>query len=125
MDFGYVSDKGGETGMILINRSKAFNHINLSLLIAKPNAYRFVKSTTGFICFYHTKRKQMTKIGSSYNFWKNSLSLVTRESEWLSVRLRTKWFLVRVPLQSLFSVSISVIFFSKHQISLTLRDKQK
>ena len=93
-------DKGGETGAVLADLSKAFYCIDNNLLIAKIDAYGFEKQSIGFLHSYHTKRKQRTKVDSAYSSWEMSLSSVPQG------------FLLG-PL--LFNIFICDMFFSKHQ----------
>ena len=55
-------DKGGETGAVLTDLSKAFDCIDHNLLIAKLDAYGFEKQSIDFLHSYLTKRKQRTKV---------------------------------------------------------------
>ena len=59
-------DKGGETGAVLTDLSKAFDCIDYNLLIAKLDAYGFEKQSIDFLHLYLTKRKQRTKVDSAY-----------------------------------------------------------
>ena len=59
-------DKGGETGAVLTDLSKAFDCIDHNLLIAKLDAYGFEKQSIDFLHSYLTKRKQRTKVDSAY-----------------------------------------------------------
>ena len=56
-------------GAVLTDLSKAFDCLNHQLLLAKLEAYSFNKEALGFIYDYLTKRKQRTKINSSYSSW--------------------------------------------------------
>ena len=67
-------DKGGETGAILTDLSKAFDCIDHNLLIAKLDAYGFEKQSIDFLHSYLKKRKQITKVDSAYILWKMLLS---------------------------------------------------
>ena len=49
-------DKGGETGTVLTDLSKAFDSIYHNLLIAKLDAYGFKKQSIDFLHSYLTKR---------------------------------------------------------------------
>ena len=60
-------DKGGETGAVLTDLSKAFDCIDHNLLIAKLDAYGFEKQSIDFLHSYLTKRKQRTKVDSAYS----------------------------------------------------------
>ena len=59
-------DKGGETGAVLTDLSKAFDCIDYNLLIPKLDAYGFEKQSIDFLHLYLTKRKQRTKVDSAY-----------------------------------------------------------
>ena len=65
-----VADEKRFTGAILTDLSKAFNCLNHELLLAKLNAYGFDLAALQFTCSYLKERKQRTKVGSSYNLWK-------------------------------------------------------
>ena len=69
-------DEGGETGAVLTDLSKAFDCIDHNLLIAKLNAYGFEKRLLEFIHSYLTKRKQRTKVYSSFSSWEMLISSV-------------------------------------------------
>ena len=73
-------DKGGETGAVLTDFSKAFECIDHNLLIAKLNAYGFEKQSIDFLHLYLTKRKQRTKLDSAYSSWELLLSGVPQDS---------------------------------------------
>ena len=62
-------DKGGETGAVLTDLSKAFDYINHNLLIAKLDVYGFEKQSIDFPHPYLTKRKQRIKVDSAYSSW--------------------------------------------------------
>ena len=62
-------DKGGETGAVLTDLSKAFDCIDHNLLIAKLDAYEFEKQSIDFLHSYLTKRTQRTKVDSAYSSW--------------------------------------------------------
>ena len=57
-------DKGGETGTVLTDLSKAFDCIDHNVLIAKLDAYGSEKQSIAFLHSYLTKRKQRTKVDS-------------------------------------------------------------
>ena len=67
-------DKGGETGAVLTDLSKAFGCTDHKLLIAKLDAYGFEKQSIDFLHSYLTKRKQRTKVDSAYSSWEMLLS---------------------------------------------------
>ena len=62
-------DKGGETGAILTDLSKAFDCIDHNLLIAKLDAYGFEKQLINFIHSYLTNCKQRRKVDSAFSSW--------------------------------------------------------
>ena len=62
-------DKGGETGAVLTDLSKAFDCIDHNLLIAKLDAYGFEKQSIYFLHLYLTKRKQRMKVDCTYSSW--------------------------------------------------------
>ena len=72
--------KGGETGAILTDLSKAFDYIDYNLLIAKLDAYGFEKPSIDFLYSYLTKCKQRTKVDSAYSSWEMLLSDVPQDS---------------------------------------------
>ena len=73
-------DKGGETGAVLTDLSKAFDCIDHNLLIAKLDAYGFEKQSIDFLHSHLTKRKQRAKVDSAYSSWKMLLSGVPQGS---------------------------------------------
>ena len=60
-------DIGGHAGALLTDLSKAFDCVDHKLLIAKLNAYGFDTDALKSIYYYLKRRKQRTKINSSYN----------------------------------------------------------
>ena len=62
-------DKGGFSGILLTDLSKAFDCINHQLLIAKLYAYGFDISSVRYIHSYLTDRKQRVKINASFSEW--------------------------------------------------------
>ena len=60
-------DGGGQAGALLTDHSKAFDCIDHELLITKLYAYGFDKNSSHFINSYLKRRKQRTKINSSYS----------------------------------------------------------
>ena len=60
-------DGGGQAGALLNDLSKAFDCIDHELLITKLYAYGFDKNSLHFINSYLKRRKQRTKINSSYS----------------------------------------------------------
>ena len=62
-------DKGGFSGILLTDLSKAFDCINHELLIAKLYAYGFDITSVRYIYSYLTNRKQRVKINSSFSEW--------------------------------------------------------
>ena len=73
-------DKGGETGAILTDLSKAFDCIDHNLLIAQLNAYVFEKQSINFIHSYLTKRKQRKKVDFAVSSWEMLFSGVPHGS---------------------------------------------
>ena len=67
-------DKGGKTGAVSTDLSKAFDCIDHTLLIAKLDAYGFEKQSIDFLHSYLTKRKQRTKVDSAYSSWEMLLA---------------------------------------------------
>ena len=62
-------DNKGTAGAILTDLSKAFDCLNHNLLLAKMDAYGFVKSALMFIQNYLKERKQRTKVNGSFSLW--------------------------------------------------------
>ena len=73
-------DKGGETGAVLTDLSKAFDCIDHNLFIAKLDAYGFEKQSIEFLHSYLTKRKQRTKVDSAHSSREMLLSGVPQGS---------------------------------------------
>ena len=51
-------DKGKKIGAIFMDLSKAFETLNLNLLLAKPNAYGFSFNAIKFIPIYLSERSR-------------------------------------------------------------------
>ena len=66
-----VLDNGGFIGAILVDLLKACNCIPHNLLIAKLECYGVDKASLRLLLDYLTRRKQRTKIGSSFSSWYN------------------------------------------------------
>ena len=64
-------DNKGFAGGVLMDLSKAFETINLPLLLAKLHAYGFSKQALAIICSYLSNRKQRIKINNVFSFWKD------------------------------------------------------
>ena len=62
-------DKGGYSGAVLMDLSKAFDTANDYLLIAKLDAYGFDKGELKLIKSYLTNRWQWTKINNVFSWW--------------------------------------------------------
>ena len=60
---------GGFIGTILMNLSKAYDCIPHNLLIGKLERYGKDKASLRLLLDYLTRRKQLTKIGSSFSSW--------------------------------------------------------
>ena len=64
-----VLDNGGFIGTILMDLSKTCNFIPHNLLIAKLECYGVDKASLRLLLDYLTRRKQRTKIDSSFSSW--------------------------------------------------------
>ena len=62
-------DEKSMVATVLMDLSEAYDCIPLDLLIAKLNAYRIDSVGLLLISDYLSRRKQRTKIGSSYSSW--------------------------------------------------------
>ena len=62
-------DKGGISGALLTDLSKAFDCIQHDLLVAKMHAYGFSLNSLHLMYNYLSDRKQRTKINSSFSEW--------------------------------------------------------
>ena len=62
-------DEKGMVATVLMDLSKAYDCIPHDLLIAKLNAYGIDSVGLLLISDYLSRRKQRTKIGSSYGSW--------------------------------------------------------
>ena len=74
------TDNKGFAGGLLNDLSKAFDTINLPLLLAKLHAYGFSKQALAAICSYLANRKQMTKTNNFFSSWKNLILSVPQGS---------------------------------------------
>ena len=63
-------DEISVAGAIPTDLSKAFDCLSHDLSIAKLEAYNFEKSAFKFIYDYLKDRKQRTKVGKFYSFWR-------------------------------------------------------
>ena len=73
-------DKGGCSGGVLMDLSKAFGTLEHDLLIAKLYAYGFGRSALRLIKSYLSDRWQRVKINSSYSSWSALLKGVPQGS---------------------------------------------
>ena len=64
-----VLDSKGYDGAVLMDLSKAFDHINHDLLLAKLHAYGFSKESSKLIKSYLSNRWQRTKVNLSFSSW--------------------------------------------------------
>ena len=73
-------DQKGFVGTILMDLSKAYDCIPHDLLIAKLECYEIDKTGLSLILDYLSRRKQRTKIGSSYSSWNDIIRGVPQSS---------------------------------------------
>ena len=64
-----VLDNGGFIGTILMDLLKAYDRIPHNLLLAKLECFGVDKASLRLLLNYLTRRKQRTKIGSSFSSW--------------------------------------------------------
>ena len=64
-------NKGAKVGAIVMNLSKAFDTLNLNLLLCKLKAYGFDTNALTFIQRYFSSRRQRTKVGDKFSKWQN------------------------------------------------------
>ena len=75
-------DKGGYSGAILINLSKAFDTIDHELLLAKLHSYRFDRNSLLLVKSYLSNRWQKTKVNNSFSSWTELIQRVPQGSVW-------------------------------------------
>ena len=66
-------DKGGISGTLLTDLSKAFDCLLYDLLITKLAAYGFDYDTLVFIQSYYSERQQRTKVNNAYSTYSDIL----------------------------------------------------
>ena len=64
-----VLDKGGYICAIFMDLSKAFDILNLDLLIAKLGAYGFDTDALRYMKSYLTNRKQRVRVNKTFSEW--------------------------------------------------------
>ena len=64
-----VLDKGGYICAIFMDLSKAFDILNLDLLIAKLGAYGFETDALRYMKSYLTNRKQRVRVNKTFGKW--------------------------------------------------------
>ena len=72
--------KGGESGALFIDLSKAFDSLQHDLLLAKLNAYRFSYKLMKTILSFLSGRRYKTKINSACSDWEGLLIGVPQRS---------------------------------------------
>ena len=77
-----VLDKGGYSGGVLMDLSKAFDTLDHELLISKLYAYGFSKTALKLIKSYLSDRWQRVKVNNSYSTWFLLLLGVPQGSIW-------------------------------------------
>ena len=75
-----VPDNGGFIRIILMDLPKTYDFVPHNLLIAKLECYVVDKASIKLLLDYLTRRKQRTKIGSSFNSWFDTKTGVPQES---------------------------------------------
>ena len=75
-----ILNKNGYAGAVLMDLTKAVDTINHDLLIAKLNAYGFLKNSLRLIKSYLSNRWQRTKINTSFSSWTELLAGVPQGS---------------------------------------------
>ena len=68
-DWRYALDSGRYIGTVLMDLSKAFDSVPISLLISKLHAYSMHKNAIHLIASYLTNRSQRVKISNVYSNW--------------------------------------------------------
>ena len=67
----YNLDKGGISGVLLTDLSKAFDCLSYRLIISKLSAYGFDENACMMMANYFTNRQQRVKIGDARSQWLN------------------------------------------------------
>ena len=73
-------DKMGCTGAVLVDLSKAFDTINIELLLVKLSAYGVDKNSLQIMRNYLSNRWQRTKINTTFSSWSPLLKGVPQGS---------------------------------------------
>ena len=73
-------DKGEKIGVILMYFSKAFDTINLSLLLAKLDAYDFSRTSLKLMQNYLCNTQQRISINGSFSDWTEVITGVPQGS---------------------------------------------
>ena len=75
-------DKGGYSGAILMDLSKAFDTIDHELLLAKLHTYGFDRNSLVLVKSYLSNRWQRTKVNNYFSSWTELIQGVPQLSVW-------------------------------------------
>ena len=73
-------DKDGFVCVMFMDLSKAFDSMDLNLLIAKLGAYGFQQDALVFMKSYFTNRQQHVHVNSNFSMWEEIISRVPQGS---------------------------------------------
>ena len=75
-------DKGGYSGAILMDLSKAFDTIDHELLLAKLHTYGFDRNSLLLVKRYLSNKWQRTQVNNSFSSWTELIQGVPQGSVW-------------------------------------------